>query len=108
MEVRLQNRYLLLVKQHMDVAHPLAAGIHTLPQVGNSFAATQAAWRFLANPRVTLPLLVEPLRELGTQQSARSKSPYTLMVHDWSKLDYAGHPHKTDQVQLRNGLDFGY
>jgi hypothetical protein len=108
MDVRLQNRYLLLVEQHMDVATRLAAGIHTLPHVGDSFAATQAAWRFFANPRVTLPSLVEPLRELGRQASAPSDSAFALVVQDWSKIDYAGHTSKTDQVQLSNALDLGY
>lgn len=108
MDARLQGRYLLLVKQHMDVATNLAAGIHSLPQVGASFAATQGAWRFFANPRGTLPALVEPLRELGRQGSARGAAPYALLVHDWSKIDYAGHTRKTDQVQLSNALDFGY
>jgi hypothetical protein len=108
MEVRLQSRYLLLVEQHMHVATKLAAGIHTLPHVGDSFTAAQGAWRFFANQRATLPKLVEPLRELGRQVSARSESSYALVVHDWSKIDYAGHTSKTDQVQLSNALDFGY
>jgi hypothetical protein len=108
MEVRLQSRYLQLVEQHMDVATKLAAGIHTLPHVGDSFTATQGAWRFFANPRVTLPKLVEPLRELGRQMSALSESSFALVIHDWSKIDYAGHTSKTDQVQLSNALDFGY
>jgi hypothetical protein len=108
MEVRLRKRYLRLVKQHMDVVTKLAAGIHTLPQVGKSFAAAQAAWRFFANARVTLLALVEPLRELCQQAIACSESAFALVVHDWSKIDYAGHTRKTDQVQLSNSLDFGY
>jgi hypothetical protein len=108
MEVRLQRRYLLLVKQHMDSAHHLAAGIHGLPQVCDSFAAAQGAWRFFANWRVSLPLLVEPLRELGRQGCASSESRYALLVHDWSKIDFVGHKSKTDQVQLSNALDIGY
>jgi hypothetical protein len=108
MDVRLQNRYLLLVEQHMDVATKLAAGIHTLPHVGDSFAAAQGAWRFFRNPRVTLPALVEPLREQGRRMSACSESAFALVVHDWSKIGYEGHTRKTDQVQLSNSLDFGY
>jgi hypothetical protein len=108
MEKRLQNRYLGLVQQHMDAATTLAAGIHALPQVGSAFAAAQAAWRFFANDKVTLPRLVEPLRECGRQAAARSASPYALLVHDWSKIDYHGHTGKKDQVQLSNALDYGY
>lgn len=108
MEGRLRTRYLALVLQHMDAATALAAGIHALPHLSRSFAATQGAWRFFSNPRVTLPELVEPLRELGRDAVAESTSAYALLVHDWSKLDFAGHTSKTDQVQLSNAHDFGY
>ena len=108
MEVRLQKRYLLLTRQHMAVVPKLAAGIRSLPGVGKSFAAAQAAWRFFANLKVTMPALVEPLRTLGRQASAESSSSYALLVHDWSKLDYSGHKTKTDQTQLSNALDVGY
>jgi hypothetical protein len=108
MEQRLQDRYLALVQQHLDAATALAAGIHSLPHLGSSFAATQAAWRFFKNTKATLPRLVEPLRELGRQGAAQSSSTYALLIHDWSKLDYAGHTGKKDQVQLSNALDHGY
>src|SRR5687768_17208422 len=108
MDERLQDRYRLLVHQHMNTATALAAGIHSLPAVGNAFAASQAAWRFFRNPHVSLPLLVEPLRELGRQGAAQSSSSYVLLVHDWSKIDYAGHRAKADQVQLSNETDHGY
>lgn len=108
MDARLQKRYLLLVKQHMDVATALAAGIHALPQAGDSFAAAQAAWRFFDNPKATLPILVEPLREMGRRGASRSASPFALLIHDWSKVDYDGHAAKIDQVQLSNSMDHGY
>ena len=82
MERRLQKRYLGLVQQHMGAATALAAGIHALPQVGGSFAAAQAAWRFFANEEAALPRLVEPLRESGRQAAALSSSAYALLVHD--------------------------
>jgi hypothetical protein len=108
MDVRLQKRYGRLVMQHMNVATELAAGIRSLPAVGSSFAATQAAWRFFSNSRVTLPALAEPLRELGCRMAGQSPSAYALLVHDWSKVDYDGHVSKTDQLQLSNSLDRGY
>src|SRR5436190_9465607 len=108
MDGRLQVRYRLLVHQHMNTATALAAGILSLPQVGNAFTAAQAAWRFFRNPHVSLPLLVEPLRELGRHGMAQSPCPYALLVHDWSKVDYAGHRAKTDQVQLSHESDHGY
>src|SRR5262245_1894132 len=91
MERRLQNRYLILVQQHMNAATALAAGIHALPDVASAFAAAQAAWRFFRNEKTTLPRLVEPLRELGRQGAAQSESAYALLVHDWSKVDYDTH-----------------
>ena len=108
MDRRLQKRYLLLVKQHMDVATALAAGIHALPQAGDSFAAAQAAWRFFDNPKATLPILVEPLREMGRRGAGQSDSPFALLIHDWSKVDFASHKAKIDQVQLSNSMDHGY
>ncbi len=92
----------------MNVVQAAAAGVKALPGTGRAFAATQAAWRFFANPRVTLAKLVEPLREAGRQACEESPSPYVLLVHDWSKLDYDGHKSKTDLTQLSQKLDWGY
>lgn len=92
----------------MNAAQAVAAGIHALPGAGQAFAAAQGAWRFWANHRVTLPALIEPLREVGRSAAAQSSSPYVLLVHDWSKLDYASHKSKADVTQLSNHLDHGY
>jgi hypothetical protein len=108
MDARLQRRYLQLVESHMNVVQAVAAGVKALPGAGQSFAATQGAWRFFANPRVTLAKLVEPLREVGRQACRESPSPYALLVHDWSKLDYDGHKSKADLTQLSQELDRGY
>jgi len=108
MEERLQDRYLRLVESHMNAVQAVAAGIHALPGAGCSLAATQAAWRFFKNARSTLPTLVEPLRAVGQQVAAESRSSHALLVHDWSKLDYDGHTSKKDLTQLSNALDWGY
>jgi Transposase DDE domain len=108
MDARLQKRYLHLVNGHLTVVQAVAAGVKALPGAGTSFAATQAAWRFFANSRVSLPKLVEPLRHLGQEAVAASPSAYVLIVHDWSKLDYDGHSSKTDLIRLSNALDWGY
>jgi hypothetical protein len=108
MDVRLQKRYLQLVESHVNVVQAVAAGIKALPRAGNAFAAVQAGWRFFANPRVTLGKLVEPLRELGRLGCNESPSPYALIVHDWSKMDYDGHKSKKDLTQLSQALDRGY
>src|SRR5437879_9778756 len=105
MDARLQRRYLQLVEGHVNAVQAVAAGVHSLPRVGTTFAATQAAWRFWKNPRVTLPTLVKPLRQLGREGANASASAYALVVHDWSKLDYDGHRSKKDLRQLTQALD---
>src|SRR6516164_1184152 len=108
MDARLQRRYLQLVEGHMNTVQALAAGVHSLPGVGTAFAATQAAWRFLHNPRVTLPALAEPLQQLGRELANASSGAYALVAHDWSKLDFDGHRSKRDLRQLTQALDVGY
>ena len=108
MEVRLQERYRILVDSHLNVVQAVAAGIKAIPRAGLSFAATQAAWRFFKNEKVRLTELVEPLREAGRQACLDSLSPYALLAFDWSKLDYDGHANKRDLTQLSQKLDRGY
>jgi hypothetical protein len=108
LDARLQRRYGQLVAGHMNTVQAIASGIHSLPGVGTSFAATQAAWRFLHNPCVTLPALAEPVQQLGRELANASPSPYALVAHDWSKLDYDGHRSKRDLRQLTQALDVGY
>lgn len=108
MDRRNQKRFWILVNAHTDVVQAVAAGVKALPGVGTSFAATQAAWRFFGNPDVTLAKLITPLRQVGREACAKSKSDYALVAMDWSKLDYASHKSKTDQTQLTQALDRGY
>lgn len=108
MEVRLQERYRILVDSHLNVLQSVAAGIKAIPQAGLSFAATQGAWRFFKNKKVRLTELVEPLREAGRQGCLDSLSLYVLLAFDWSKLDYDGHANKHDLTQLSQKLDRGY
>jgi hypothetical protein len=106
LEKRLQTRFLTLVQSHMHSAPKLAAGVASLPSIASAFAATQAAWRFHNNDRVTLPALIEPLRAVGRDRLATAKMPFALLIHDWSKLAFA-FP-KRDQVQLTHATDIGY
>jgi len=106
LELRLQRRYHKLVLSHMRTASPLAAGIASLPDKGKAFAATQAAWRFHNNERVTLPALAQPLRAVGIERAQTTTSPFLMMIHDWSKLAFLAT--KTDLVQLTHANDIGY
>jgi len=108
MERRLQERYRILVKSHMHSVPRTAAG----PALGfgraPGFAATQAVWRFLNNPHVSLAALVEPLREAGRQAVRGRRADFALLVHDWCKLDYRRHTSKQDVVQRTHETDVGY
>ena len=108
MERRLQERYMALIQSHMHAAPELAAGIACLPSAGSAFAATQGAWRFLNNERVTLPALVEPLHEVGRARTAAAQAKFALLVHDWSKLSYDHPNRKQDLLQLTHATDVGY
>lgn len=92
----------------MRSAPELAAGVASLPSTRSAFAATQAAWRFHANERVTLSALVEPLRAAGVQGVEASRAPFALLVHDWSKFTFRHPKGKRDLVQLTHAADVGY
>src|SRR6476661_6943039 len=108
MDRRLQNRYRTIVKQQVQAAQALAAGLHALPSAQSSFAATQAAWRFLNNPRVGLPQLVEPLRQAGRQAAATSAATHLPVVHDWSFLSFPTHTAKADRRDQGSSRALGY
>lgn len=95
----------MLVESHLRAVNQLAAGVARLPSAASAFAATQGAWRFLNNERVTFPALVEPLREAAREQAASAE--FLLLVHDWCKLGYDD-ASKRDLVQLTHSDDVGY
>jgi len=103
---RLNQRYLGLVKGHLQQATTTATGIAIPATVEKPFAITQVTWRFLDNDRVTALGLVEPLRHFARQQLVGTD--YTLAVIDWSKIDYRKHTAKKDVVQLTHKNDVGY
>lgn len=94
--------------QQVQAAQALAAGLHTLPSASSSFNATQAAWRFLNNPRISLAQLVEPLREAGRLAAAASPASHVLVVHDWSFLSFPTHKSKADRIPLGHDHALGY
>lgn len=103
----LQARYRKLVEGHSGQAKATAAGPRPLPAPTQAFAATQAAWRFWRNPRVTLPALAQPLLD-GARDATAACQGYALVVHDWSHLDYAGHTRKRDCLQGAHPGEVGY
>jgi hypothetical protein len=86
----------------------LAAGLRSQPDLTQPFAATQAAWRFYANPAVSLAQLAGPLVDCARQTLASDQARWALTVLDWSPLHYGHHRSKADRVELANRRDLGY
>ncbi len=79
----------------------VASGLRALPAPGaQALSCTQAAWRFLANERVSLPALAAPLLAGACAASARCGESFALVVHDWSVLNYDTHGRKAGRVQV--------
>jgi hypothetical protein len=87
---------------------PLAAGAKALSDGTKSFAHTQAMWRFLANDRVTLPHLAQPLVDATGEGIAASCDDYALTIHDWSHVAFRRHKSKRDTKKLSHKKDVGY
>jgi Transposase DDE domain len=100
LERRLQQRYVQMVESHAQASQALASGIHAVPDARSVFAATQAAHRFLNNPRVTLRALSKPLVKAARSEVAAACDRWALVVHDWSQLMYPTHGAKQDRVML--------
>lgn len=108
MDLRLQRRYWGLVKAQTHAASVVAAGISSLPGAGTACAQTQALWRFLHNDAVTLPVLIEPIRQAAVVALQHSPGEYALLVHDWCQLDFATHASKRDRAAITHGQRWGY
>jgi hypothetical protein len=93
---------------HLSPLHIVAAGLRALPDVAKAFAATQAAWRFYANPKVPLPRLAGPLVAAACAGVREDCDGYALVVCDWSNLHYTTHESKADRVELTSRRDWGY
>ena len=108
LELRLQQRYHQLVQEQLHLSQSVAAGLNALPGTGQSFASTQAAWRFYKNPAVTLPALAHPLLTQARAALAQSGSEYGLVMHDWSHLNFDRHTRKTDRIGCPQDHKQGY
>ena len=104
----MQRRYKMLLVAHLSPAQYLAAGLHPPPSVAKPFAAVQAAWRFYANPDVTLPQLAKPLVQCAADQIDHCCDEYGLVVMDWCQLHFNGHRAAIDRVELAHRNDLGY
>ena len=108
MERRLRKRYLKLVEAHMHCATAVAAGPTAVLSTTTGFAQTQAMWRFLNNDRVGLDALIQPPRAAARQAVEELGLRHVLLIHDWSKVAFGGHPSKQDTAKLTHDTDVGY
>lgn len=93
----------------MKASNRTSHGPCALPELGKATTASQAAWRFLHNERVTLEKLIAPLRDVGRDGLAKSRSEFALVAHDWCKLGYGKQQkNKRDLAQLTHETDIGY
>ena len=92
----------------MSSAHSLAAGLRVPPALSQSFAATQAAWRFFNNERVDLPMLAGPWITLARQEVPVCCRKYLLVALDWSHLHYETHASKKDRKLIGRSGNYGY
>lgn len=95
------------MRQHIKSSQREMSGVGSLLENCQSFAYTQAAWRFFRNESVTLPILSKPLVEAALAGMSHCES-YGLVVHDWSRLNYRKHESKQDKRQLSHDKDIGY
>jgi hypothetical protein len=107
-DARLGARYQELFVAHLSTAEKLAAGFHAHPALTTGFAATQAAWRFLNNDAVTLPVLAEPIWDSARRDIPTTCDQWLLVALDWSNLSFNRHASKADRVVLSRHNDLGY
>lgn len=105
---RLSSRYMTLVDEHLSPAFRGAAGLRSLPGTASPMAATQAAWRFLKHPEISLRQLFAPLLSSVVGEIGVSCDRYVLVACDWCNLHYTHHSRKRDRVTLSQKKDFGY
>jgi hypothetical protein len=96
------------VQQHLSQTQSVAAGLRSLPNTSQPFAAAQGAWRFFANERVTLPVLAEPIITQAQVASVSLSVNYALIMHDFSGLNFSFHESKEDRISLYRTQDLGY
>ncbi|CAG22062.1 IS4-like element ISPpr4 family transposase [Photobacterium profundum] len=108
LESRLSKRYQTLIMEHMTVNSSNAPGVKSLRHHTQSWASTQATWRFYHNEDVTFPMLSGPMLGLARSGVKESQSRYVLMAHDWCHINFAKHHSKLDKTKMSHALDVGY
>jgi hypothetical protein len=94
--------------EHMTVNSANAPGVNSLNHHSDSWASTQATWRFYHNENVTFPMLSGPMLGLARSGVKESQGGYVLMAHDWCRINFVKHQSKLDKTEMSHALDVGY
>jgi hypothetical protein len=97
-----------MVSSHLRAGDRLAAGIAALPESTQALSATQAAYRFLHHPEISLRQLAVPLLKAAHAGIAETCREHALVIHDWSQIPYRKHHRKQDRVAMSVPCDLGY
>ena len=108
LNLRLTDRYISLVNEHLSPAFRGAAGLRTLPSTASPMAATQAAWRFFKSSSTSLRQLFAPLLAATIEDINLQCDHFVLIACDWCNFHYKNHTKKKDRVTLSQKKDFGY
>lgn len=106
MDARLRKRYQTLVAHGCQTAR-LASSMKIPFDHRQTHSHTQALWRFLANPRVQVQHLAQPLLQNALQGARDHCHDTALIMHDWSMIALA-HDNKPDRLQRTHPHDIGY
>jgi hypothetical protein len=104
----LREQFYHLVREHAHVLNAITTGLSALPGTAETFARTQAMWRFFAHADTAPATLLQPIRQAARDALATSSAPVGLIVHDWSMLHYGRHTTKTDRLHKNRTGDVGY
>ncbi len=96
------------MSEHVHSINSAVNGLSTLPSTAQPFASTRAMTRFLNNPAVPFQALIEPAQDAVRTALAASRSPFALVVHDWSMFAFNKHTRKKDRYRRSGENDLGY
>jgi hypothetical protein len=88
-------------------------GSTTAPGPGATAAGIKAAsfaqkqWRFVSDPRVRGPALIDPMHCVVRNEMA-ARPGVLLAIHDWCTLGFGKHDSKKDRTTLTHAGDVGY
>jgi Transposase DDE domain len=108
LDARLREQFYHLVREHAHVLNAITTGLSALPDTAETFARTQAMWRFFRHTQTTPATLLEPVREAARDALSQTTGPVALIVHDWSTLHYGRHTAKKDRLHKSRKGDVGY